>query len=236
MINLSDHTVKAEIESLIAGQTITKPTKEDIVYADILKNMNHLWSFLFFTGYLKKVSKSQIGVHTHLELAIPNKEIQYIYESQIIEWFDEKVKMTDLTRMHTAVLTGDAQVFQQALSEMLKDTISYWDNKEAFYHFYHGFLAAVMRTMADYSTKLNRESSHGRGDIFIKPVSIRQPAVVIEVKVAHTPTDLTSACERALAQMETKKYEDALLREGYTKILKYGVAFYRKDCEIRLHE
>jgi len=233
LIMISDNKVKEEIEQLVAGNTITKPIKEDIVYADILKNMNNLWSFLFFTGYLKKVSKTQIGVHNHLKLAIPNKEIQYIYESQIIEWFDERVKSTDLTLMYSAILNGDAPTFQNELTQMLKDTISYFDTKEEFYH---GFIAAVMATMGDYSTKSNRESGNGRGDIFMRPVSIRQPAVIIEVKIAKVAKDLEKKCDEALAQIEEKKYDDELVHEGYKDIIKYGIAFYRKDCEIKLYE
>ena len=115
---------------------------------------------------------------------------------------------------------------------MLKDTISYFDSKEEFYH---GFLAAVMSTMGDYSTKSNRESGNGRGDIFMRPVSIRQTAVVIEVKIADKAKDLPKECDKALAQIEEKKYDDELVRAGYTNIIKYGIAFYRKDCEIKLY-
>ena len=232
LIKISDNTVKEEIEQLIAGQTITKPIVEDIVYADITKTMDNLWSFLFFTGYLKKISKTQIDVQNYLELAIPNKEIQYIYQRQIREWFDEKVKMTDLTTMYTAILNGDTQIFQNELTRMLKDTISYFDSKEAFYH---GFLTAVMATMGDYKTQSNRESGNGRADIFLKPVSIRQPAVMIEVKVAGVAKDLAKKGDEALAQIEEKKYDDELQREGYTHVIKYGIAFYRKDCEVKLY-
>ena len=38
LITISDAKVKEEIESLIAGETITKPIVEDIVYADIYKD------------------------------------------------------------------------------------------------------------------------------------------------------------------------------------------------------
>ena len=233
LIAITDANVKKEIESLIAGETIIKPIKEDIVYADILKNMDNLWSFLFFTGYLKKVSKMQIGVHNHVELSVPNKEVQYIYESQIKDWFDEKVKTTNLTPLYNAILNREAKIFQHELTQMLKDTISYFDSKEEFYH---GFIAAVMSTMVDYITKSNRESGNGRGDVFMRPVSIRQPAVIIEVKVAKEAKDLVKKCDKALTQIEEKKYDDELIREGYTDIIKYGVAFYRKDCEIKLYE
>ena len=233
LITIADDKVKEEIESLIAGATITKPIVEDIVYADITKTMDNLWSFLFFTGYLKKVAKTQVDVQNYLELTIPNKEILYIYIRHIREWFDERVKTTDLTPMYHAILTGDTKVLQHELTEMLQGTISYFDSKEEFYH---GFLAAVISTMDGYVTKSNRESGNGCGDIFIRPSSIRKPAVIIEVKVAEIAKDLTKKCDEALAQIEAKKYDDDLLREGYTNVIKYGIAFYRKDCEIKLCE
>ena len=93
-----------------------------------------------------------------------------------------------------------------------------------------------MSTMSDYATKSNRESANGRVDIFMRPVSIRQPAVIIEVKVAKEAKDLVKECDKALAQIKDKKYDDELIRAGFTDIIKYGIAFYRKDCEIKLFE
>ena len=233
LIAKADHQVREEMESLMIGNTITKLIKEDVIYDDILKNMDNLWSFLFFTGYLRKVSQTQIGVQNYLELTIPNKEVLYIYITHISEWFDERVRSVDLTPLYGAILCRDTEVFQHELTEMLKNTISYFDSKEEFYH---GFLAAVMITMKDYITKSNRESGNGRADLFMRPVSIRQPAIIIEVKVAKEARDLVKECDRALAQIEKKKYDDELIREGYTDIIKYGIAFYRKDCEIKLYE
>ena len=233
LISISDNIIKEELESLILGNTITKPIIEDIVYADITKTMENLWSFLFFTGYLKKISKVQIDVENYIELGIPNNELVYIYKRHIREWFNEKVRATDLTPLFTAILNKDTAAFQHELTQMLQNTISYFDSKEEFYH---GFIAAVMATMDNYAAKSNRESGNGRSDLFIKPVSIRQPAIIIEVKVAKEARYLVKECDKALAQIKEKKYDDELLREGFTDIIKYGIAFYRKDCEIKLFE
>ena len=41
----------------MAGGTIEKPVHEDITYGDIHQSQDNLWNFLFFTGYLKKISE-----------------------------------------------------------------------------------------------------------------------------------------------------------------------------------
>ena len=50
--------MKTELETLIAGGTISKPIHEDITYDEIENNAENLWNFLFFTGYLKKVNET----------------------------------------------------------------------------------------------------------------------------------------------------------------------------------
>ena len=233
LIAIADDETKDEIEQLIQGETITKPINEDIVYSDITKNMDNLWNFLFFTGYLKKVSKKQIGVENHFELTIPNNEILYIYKRQIREWFDERVKEVDMTNLYTAVLSQNIATFEDELTSLLGESISYMDSLEFFYH---GFLTGILRGIKGYRTVSNRESGSGRGDIFLRPTSIRKPAVVIEVKVANEARHLEKKCDEALVQIEEKKYDSELHRAGYMQIIKYGIAFYRKDCMIKIQE
>ena len=62
---------------------------------------------------------------------------------------------------------------------------------------------------------------------------MRGKAIIIEIKVAKTYQDLEEKCDEALRQIEEQKYEEALRQEGYQDILKYGVAFYRKECMVK---
>ena len=64
------------------------------------------------------------------------------------------------------------------------------------------------------------------------PVSIKKTAVILELKVADTPFDMEKKCIEALKQIKEKEYEQELRQMGYSNILKYGVAFYRKDCMV----
>ncbi len=45
---------------------------------------------------------------------------------------------------------------------------------------------------------------------------------------------LEEKCDEALKQIEKQKYEEALRQEGYQNILKYGVAFCRKECMVKV--
>ena len=58
-------------------------------------------------------------------------------------------------------------------------------------------------------------------------------AILIEVKYANDEK-LDQACERALKQVEERKYDQELRENGVDKILKYGIACYRKQCKVKL--
>ncbi len=43
---------------------------------------------------------------------------------------------------------------------------------------------------------------------------------------------MEKACSEALRQIEEKKYAEGLKRRGTKKIIKYGIAFYEKECMV----
>jgi len=230
LIEEADDAVKGEIEGLLSGKTIEKPVHEDITYEDIHKTQDNLWNFLFFTGYLKKVSERFEGVTVYLTLAVPNKEIAYIYENTILEWFDERLKQTDLSGLHQAILNGDCEAFSEEVSELLLETISFYDYAE---NYYHGFLCGLLKGCKNYVVESNRESGNGRPDLLFKHRSVRGQAVIMELKVVKEFDQMEAACDEALRQVEEKNYEAVLYKEGYRNIRKYGICFYRKECLVK---
>ncbi|MEG2935367.1 MAG: AAA family ATPase [Clostridium sp.] len=234
LIEKADDDTKAEIEELIAGKTIEKTIHEDITYGDIDSSMENLWNFLFFTGYLKKVDiKMNEDNEIVASLAIPNEEIRLIYKNTILNWFDAGVKSRDLSKMYDAMLSGDAETFENELVELLTESISFYD---AYENFYHGFLLGTLVNMKRYIIKSNREAGKGRSDILIRYPNRRGTAVILELKVAKTFKELEAKCDEALNQIEEKEYDKPLIEEGYTNILKYGITFYKKDCMIKKYK
>ena len=230
LVEQADLSVKGEIEALIEGKTITKPIHEDITYDDMNSTQDNLWNFLFFTGYLKKISEQQDGENILVEMAIPNSEVRYIYKNTVLHWFEEKTKKKELSPLYESILNGNREKIAEILSENLMETISFYDYQESYYH---GFLAGMLKNIENYMVLSNHESGNGRPDILLKYPSVRGKAVIIEIKVAHTYQELDSKCDEALRQVEDQKYEEALKQEGYTDILKYGIAFYRKECMVK---
>ena len=230
LIDRADLTVKEEIGTLIMGKTIEKPVHEDITYDEIYKSMDNLWNFLFFTGYLKKVSQKLKGKDIYLELKIPNEEVDYIFRNKILDWFNEKIQKQDLSKMYDAILDGDELTFENHLVSILEESISFNDSYE---NFYHGFVLGVLMNMKNYKIKSNRENGKGRSDIIIQYPNRRGKAVIFELKVAKNAQELEKKCVEALEQIEKNKYDMELVNDGYTDILKYGIAFYKKDCMIK---
>ena len=235
LIERADDITKGEIEALIEGKTIEKPVHEDITYDDVYDNLDNLWNFMFFTGYFKKISErmDENTQENFVELAIPNLEVKYIFRTKILKWFNEHIKLCDMTKMFNAIINKNVELFEIELNKLLLDTISFND---AYENFYHGFLVGVLSNMKGYIVKSNREGGTGRSDLFIKSVSRRGIAIVVEFKIANNIDDLEKKADEAIEQIEDRKYDMELRSEGYKNIFKYGIAFYKKDCLIKIKD
>lgn len=235
LIERADDITKGEIEALIEGKTIEKPVHEDITYDDVYDNLDNLWNFMFFTGYFKKISErmDENTQENFVELAIPNLEVKYIFRTKILKWFNEHIKLCDMTKMFNAIINKNVELFEIELNKLLLDTISFND---AYENFYHGFLVGVLSNMKGYIVKSNREGGAGRSDLFIKSVSRRGIAIVVEFKIANNIDDLEKKEDEAIEQIDDRKYDMELRSEGYKNIFKYGIAFYKKDCLIKIKD
>ena len=233
LIENADNNTRQELEELIAGGTIEKPVHEDITYADIHKSQDNLWNFLFFTGYLKTVEKKFMERQIYLSMKVPNEEILYIYENNIQEWFNNKIKTVDFSGLYNVIINGNAKVFEDYLREQLHGSISFMDSAE---NFYHGFLLGVLTGLQGYEKLSNRESGEGRYDIVLKPYDERQPAIILELKRVQRFTEMENMCHAALQQIEDKHYDAGLLDEGYMVIKKYGICFCKKSCMVMIKE
>ncbi len=223
---------RGELETLIQGGTIEKRVHEDITYEDVYQSDDNLWNFLFFTGYMKKVSERQYGGDIYVTMRISNREVRSIYRNQISSWFDKVVERADRKELYAAILKRDAGKIGKILTGLLRQSISTFDSDESFYH---GFLISLLTGMEDYVARFNRESGDGRPDIILYPENPTDPAYLFECKVRKKFNEMQGGLEEAFAQIRTKRYEEGILEDGYAGVVSYGVCFCKKSCIVGVH-
>ena len=227
LVYTSGDETKKELESLIDGGAIEKRIHEDITYDDIHQDEDNLWNFLFFTGYMRRVSEQIAGRDNYMTMRIPNREIESIYARQISEWFEGKVKKTDPASLYRAVENRDPDGIGDFLTQLLEQCISTFDSAESFYH---GFLLSLLYGFPRYSVRSNRESGNGRPDIILYPNRPKDPAYVFELKSRKKFSEMDAGLKEALDQIRDNNYAGGILDEGYIGSVSIGICFCRKSC------
>ncbi len=231
LVEQTDDETKAEMEKLLAGESIETHLRETITYGDIADSNENIWSFLFFTGYLKMNGIVKSGEDTGDEdiysLVIPNLEIRRCYITVIMDYFEKYRKAVNKDELYKLLLSGDADGFAGRITELLKRSISYYDNAEQFYH---GLIAGLLSWNIYYKAVSNRETGSGRSDLILYQQDRFINAVILEFKVCRRNEEITDAARRALAQIDERGYDAEARELGYRNIIKYGIAFKNKLC------
>ncbi len=233
-IGKAGRETKNEMERLIAGESIVKPVNQELTYSELDHSIENLWSVLFTTGYLTQNGRPDLadGVERY-SLRIPNREIRSLFISQIREWFNETARadVQKLERFCQAFLDGDAALIEEMMNAYLWNSISIRDiavSTDRKENFYHGMLLGLLQYETEWGIKSNAESGEGYSDILIQ--TPQRIGVVIETKYAQDG-NLEKGCAAALEQIERKRYDAALIKDGMKKIVKYGIAFCKKNCK-----
>ena len=217
--------VNEKFETLLSGESILAQIRDDLTYDFDNSTEDNLWSILYLTGYLTKENENENSKFTSLK--IPNEEIKTIFADTVVEWFQDTMQTQDRTELFEAWWIGDDVKLTALVSEILFDTISYYDYREDFYH---AFLAGIF-IGAGYSIESNREMGLGRTDIVVKDGRNRR-ALIIEVKHSNSEEKMEEDCKKALEQIKEKQYAKSIPR-GYKSILCYGATFFEKSCFIQ---
>ncbi|QQR24480.1 AAA family ATPase [[Clostridium] innocuum] len=222
-IKEANPNMRDEFDILASGGMIEKTIKDDITYRE-MGQINNVYSFLLYTGYLKAVRCVDEEQNMY-QLMIPNKEIKRIYVSIFSEWFNEQLEHNGLSFME-ALIREDVKQANDILDQILFQSISYFDYDEKFYH---GVLIGLLN---QYHVVSNHETGLGRSDIAVLPPSRLSRGVVLELKVASTVAALKPMAEKACEQIKNQKYIEGLYADGYEDIIGYGIAFHKKSCVI----
>ena len=233
-INDPHMLTKSELELLVSGETVVKRVDEMITYKELYSNIDNLWSTLFMTGYLTQRGKEMDGRY---HLAIPNREICNIIVERVLALFRKDVSKNAklLNGFCNAMLESDSATVEQLLAEYMDTTISIRDSfvKSLRENFYHGLLIGIFGYRDGWKATSNKESGDGFSDILIEVnENDYRMGIVLELKYSKSEKALDKDCQAALQQITDKNYEQALRKNGYQNILKYGIAFYHKKCRV----
>lgn len=230
----ADETIYEKLNALLQGESFLTYIDTGVIYPQVKSNPSSVYSFLLVAGYLKVIkSEPSFSGDFMCEVALPNKEITFVYNKEILQKLNNIVPQATAISIQEAIYSGDTAALQKNLGTLLMQSVSSYDTVGE--NFYHGLVLGLCATLDNrfYITS-NRESGEGRYDICLCPKDGKLPGILIELKAAKDcPEDeLKELSKKALAQIDSRKYETELTVKGVRNILKYGVAFSGKRVMI----
>ena len=233
LLKKANQSTRNDVEQLINGGTIIKPIRQELTYREVEDSIDNIWSVLYSAGYLtcrRRVPGKK------MELALPNREVTELFIELVKDWFEETTQADSsrISRFCAAFPAGDTDTIQEMLNDYLWDSISVRDTavrRNMKENFYHGMLLGLLQSQDSWLVKSNAETGEGYSDISIQ--TPERVGIVIELKYADDE-NLEKACREALEQIEEKKYAEGLKRRSMKKMIKYGIAFYEKECMVAI--
>lgn len=231
IIQAATPEITKDLYKLLCGEKIAAYIDTGVIYPEVQNNPYSIYSFLLVAGYLKVANiYPQSDGNFMCDVAIPNKEITFVYEKEILNRTNQNSLAISISQ---AIFSKDTQKLQALLEDFMVKSISSIDGANE--GFYHGMMLGLCAILGNrYKIRSNRESGLGRFDIQLMPLTKGMPGFIFEFK--HTKdehTDLSALADSALQQIEAKKYDTELRDNGVNSIISIGIAFRGKSAVVR---
>jgi len=191
------------------------------------------YSLLIQAGYLTLNERQSSGL---AKVSIPNRELMIVWKNFILSRFyanAPQVRSLFDNADNLTLLSKDLEYF-------LSDRLSYHDlavykgenierAQERVYHIYILGLLSAYENMRFRYPLSNRESGDGRYDVLVEST---EAYYIFELKTCGKDADLNEQAEKALTQIETKRYGADLKPRG-KKLIKIGIAVCGKLCKVK---
>lgn len=223
------------LETLQQGGTVQGYLREGVIYDDIGKDEDALYTMLCTTGYLTIAGIRRLGTERQYTLRLPNLEMQALLSIKIVKRYQNGYSKSMLVRLMDWMFDGDVERLEDGLGSYLERVASTFDTAKGKEAFYHGFILGLTAVLVpDYEVRSNRESGYGRYDVAILPKTNGQPGVVMELKIAESEDELAAKAEEALAQIQTHDYANELKAREANPLRCFGMAFCGKTACVRM--
>ena len=233
--NMLDHTgegVYDDLKQFTDGESIEKYISDGTTIKSLLSNDDEIWQLLLYSGYLTKAKNQEKESDSNIyNLKIPNKEIRKYFGNMFLNrFFGTEVKTNTLIK---ALENGDIKKFEKTLGEIMINMLSHFDLDKEMEKIYQVFMIGLVGfLMGKYEIISNDESGYGRYDLAMIPIKSNEKAYLMEFKISKTQKGMEERAQKALKQIDEKKYDTKLKARGIKNILKIGVAFYGKEVKV----
>ena len=237
--NMLDHageSVYDDLKRFTDGESIEKYISDGTTIKSLLNNDDEIWQVLLYSGYLTKDEKQkEIDVTSEYtdvyNLRIPNKEIRKYFGNMFLNrFFGTEVKTNILIK---ALENGDIKKFEKTLGEIMINMLSFFDLDKEMEKIYQVFMIGLVGfLMGKYEIISNDESGYGRYDLAMIPIKSNEKAYLMEFKISKTKNEMEKRAQKALKQIDEKKYDTKLKARGIKNILKIGIAFHGKEVKV----
>ena len=233
--NMLDHareSVYDDLKRFTDGESIEKYISDGTTIKSLLSNDDEIWQLLLYSGYLTKAKNQEKESDSNIyNLKIPNKEIRKYFGNMFLNrFFGTEVKTNTLIK---ALENGDIKKFEKTLGEIMINMLSHFDLDKEMEKIYQVFMIGLVGfLMGKYEIISNDESGYGRYDLAMIPMKSKEKVYLMEFKISKTKKGMEERAQKALKQIDEKKYDTKLKARGIKNILKIGVAFYGKEVKV----
>ena len=230
IISSATPEITENLQRLLMGKKVTTYIDTSVIYPEVIKNPYSVYSFLLIAGYLKvDMIYPQNDGNYMCDVAIPNKEIAYVYEKEVLT---KTGKASVAVAIQQAIFKNDIKRLQKLLEQFMVESISYHDG--ASEGFYHGMMLGLCAVVSNrYRVRSNGESGDGRFDIQLYPENNNIPGFIFEFKKAQNESEMEELADKALKQIEDNRYDTQMKADGITNIVKVGIAFFGKQAKVK---
>jgi len=237
--NMLDHageSVYDDLKRFTDGESIEKYISDGTTIKSLLNNDDEIWQVLLYSGYLTKDEKQkEIDITSEYtdvyNLRIPNKEIRKYFGNMFLNrFFGTEIKTNILIK---ALENGDIKKFEKTLREIMINMLSHFDLDKEMEKIYQVFMIGLVGfLMGKYEIISNDESGYGRYDLAMIPIKSNEKAYLMEFKISKTKNEMEKRAQKALKQIDEKKYDTKLKARGIKNILKIGITFHGKEVNV----
>ena len=168
------------------------------------------------------------------KIAIPNKEVRFIYDKIIAGWYSQAISMESYNNFIQSIVEGNMDKFKMYITSYIMQSGSYFDfNSNTSEQIFHVCILGLVVGLRDrYNIHSNKESGLGRFDVICIPKDKEERAILLEFKVSDAAELLIEKAKEALLQIKEKQYIELLKQEEIKSVLAIGLAFYGKQMEL----